>query len=184
MTTIVVSDPKTEFSLDGRDWSPAVATWIHPSWPTLPGATWIWHAARVSKSEAINGSPVITFRRKFTAPAGIVQATMKITADNAYQFLLNNRMIGSSGVLAATSNVDEAHWQRFDVYAVTLQPGENTIVVRAVNYRSPNADASSNPGGIVFSLAVERQEAVFAPPPCEGACLAERSNVRPQGVAR
>src|ERR1700722_14385954 len=69
-TVIVVSDRQTEFSLDGKDWSPAPATWVHPSWPVLKGATWIWRVARVSKDEAIHGSPVVTFRRKFTPPAG------------------------------------------------------------------------------------------------------------------
>jgi hypothetical protein len=154
VTTIVVSDRQTEFSLDGNNWSPAVATWVHPAWPVLPGATWIWRVAKVSKDEAVNGSPVVTFRRKFTAPVGSTQATLKITADNAYQVSLNSRVIGSSGVLAATSNIDDGHWHRFDIYAVALQPGENVIIVRAVNYRSGAVNPESNPGGVVFSLVV------------------------------
>lgn len=154
VTTIVVSDRQTELSLAGNNWSPAVATWIHPSWPVLPGATWIWRVAKVSKDEAVNGSPVVTFRRKFTAPEGSTQATLKITADNAYQVSFNGSVIGSSGELAATSNANDGHWHKFDTYAVALQSGENVLVVRAVNYRSGAANSESNPGGVVFSLAV------------------------------
>jgi hypothetical protein len=155
-TVIVVSDRQTEFSLDGKNWSPAVATWVHPSWPVLKGATWIWRVARVSKDEAIHGSPVVTFRRKFTPPAGRNHATLKITADNAYQVSLNGEVIGSSGELMATSGVDDGHWHMFDAYAVPLKPGENVLIVRAVNYRSPGASGEGNPGGVVFSLAVAR----------------------------
>ncbi|MFI5001116.1 MAG: hypothetical protein ACHQK9_14660 [Reyranellales bacterium] len=154
-TIVVVSDRQTEFSLDGKSWSPAVATWVHPAWPALQGATWIWRVTKVSKEEAVNGSPVITFRRKFTARMDTAQATLKITADNAYQVSLNGRVIGSSGQLTAGSTVDGGHWNRFDSYTVPLQPGENVLVVRAVNYRSgAAADGASNPGGVVFSLAV------------------------------
>ena len=113
-TTIVVSDRQTEFSLDGKSWSPAVATWVHPSWAVLQGATWIWRVTKVSKDEAHNGSPVLTFRRKFTPPVGRTQAILNITADNAYQVSLNGSVIGSSGVLAAASNVDDGHWHAFD----------------------------------------------------------------------
>ena len=156
-TTIVVSDRQTEFSLDGKSWSPAVATWVHPSWPVLQGATWIWRVTKVSKDEAFNGSPVVTFRQKFTPPAGRTRATLRITADNAYQVSLNGRVVGSSGELAAASNVDDGHWHTFDAYAVPLQPGENVIIVRAVNYHSSATNGESNPGGVVFSLAVSNE---------------------------
>lgn len=155
-TVIVVSDRLTEFSLDGRTWSPAVATWVHPSWPVLKGATWIWRVAHVSKDEAMYGSPVVTFRRTFTPPAGRTHATLKITADNAYQVSLNGEVIGSSGELKATSTVDDGHWHTIDAYAVPLRPGENVLIVRAVNYRSPAASGDGNPAGVVFSLAVAR----------------------------
>ena len=154
-TTIAVSDRQTEFSLDGKSWSPAVATWVHPAWAVLPGATWIWRAARVSREEAHDGSPVVIFRRKFAAPAGRARATLRITADNAYQVSLNGSVVGSSGVLSAASNVDDGHWRAVDTYSVPLQPAENVITVRAVNYRSSASNAESNPGGIVFSFAVE-----------------------------
>jgi hypothetical protein len=153
-TTIVASDRQTEFSLDGKSWSPAVATWVHPSWPVLQGATWIWRVTKVSKDEALNGSPLVTFRRKFTPPVGSTRATLRITADNAYKVSLNGRVVGSSGELAAASNVDDGHWHTFDAYAVPLQPGENVIIVWAVNYHASTTNGGSNPGGVVFSLAV------------------------------
>lgn len=82
----VASDAQTEFSLDGKTWLPAVATWVHPAWPTLKGATWIWRVAKVSKDEAVKGSAVISFRRKFTVPAGGgAQGALQITADHCRQ---------------------------------------------------------------------------------------------------
>jgi hypothetical protein len=155
-TIIVVSDNHTEFSLDGKTWSPAVAIRVHPAWAALRGATWIWRVAQVSKDEAHNGSPVITFRRKFTPPAGKTRATLRITADNAYKVSLNGEVVGSSGELKAASNVDAGHWHTVDAYAVRLQPGENVIIVQAVNYHSSATAAESNPGGVVFNLAVAR----------------------------
>jgi hypothetical protein len=160
VTTIVVSDRQTEFSLDGKSWSPAVATWVHPSWPVLQGATWIWRVTKVSKDEAHNGSPVVTFRRKFTPPVDRTRATLRITADNAYQVSLNGSVVGSSGELAAASNVADGHWHTFDAYAVPLQPGENVIIVRAVNYHSSATNGETNPGGVVFSLAVAQWDSV------------------------
>ena len=159
-TTILVSDRQTEFSLDGKSWSPAVATWVHPSWVVLRGATWIWRVAKVSKDEAHNGSPVVTFRRKFTPPVGRTRATLRITADNAYKVTLNGRVIGSSGELSAASNVDDGHWHTLDAYAVPLQPGENVIIVWAVNYHSSAINGEANPGGVVFSLSVAKQDGV------------------------
>jgi hypothetical protein len=153
-TIIVVSDAQTEFSLDGKSWSPAVATWVHPGWAVIQRATWIWRVAKVSRNEALNGSPVVTFRRIFIPPAGRTRATLRITADNAYNVSLNGEVVGSSGELAATSNVDDGHWHTVDAYAVPLKSGENVIIVRAVNYRSSATNGQSNPGGVVFSLAL------------------------------
>ncbi len=162
----IPSDTQTEFSLDGKSWSPAVTTWVHPSWPKLDGATWIWRVGKVSKDEAVNGSPIVTFRRKFTLPAGSGnQGTLQITADNAYEASLNGKVIGSNGVLDAASSSDQ-QWHGFDTYTVALQPGENELIVRAINYHSPlgeAADGETNPGGVVFSLAVAPQEAVCGP---------------------
>lgn len=155
-TTIVASDRQTEFSLDGKSWMPAFATWVHPAWPALPGATWIWRVARVSTDEAHNGSPIVTFRRKFTPPPGKTRAILRITADNAYKVSLNGEVVGSSGELSASSNLDDGHWHTIDAYAVPLLPGENVIVVTAVNYRSSTNNGAINPGGVVFSLAVAR----------------------------
>jgi len=154
---VAVSDTQTEFSLDGQSWKPAVATWVHPAWPTLKGATWIWTVVEVSKDEAVHGSPVVTFRRKFTLPAGAsTQATLQITGDNAYEATLNGQLIGSNGKLDAASDADQ-QWRNVDSYNVALQPGDNLLVVRAVNYHSPlgdSADSHSNPGGIVYGVAL------------------------------
>jgi hypothetical protein len=64
--------------------------------------------------------------------------------------------VGSSGELSAASNVDDGHWHTIDTYSVPLQLGENVLIVRAVNYRSSASNAESNPGCVVFSVAVAK----------------------------
>ena len=151
----VSSDAQTEYSLDGKNWRPAVATWVYPGWPTMKGATYVWTTYKVSKQEAVHGSPVVTFRRKFRVPAKVTTALLRIGADDAYEASLNGKVLGSSGKLDAAATTDQ-QWSRIDSYTVQLRPGENELVVRAINYHWPlgeSADSESNPGGVIFALA-------------------------------
>ena len=150
----LASDTQTEFSLDGKSWKRAVPTWTHPEWPTLQGATWIWTVERVSNEEAVHGSAIVTFRRKFRVPGKATSAILRIGADNAYEASLNGKLLGASGALDPASGGDQ-QWRMIDSYAVQLQPGENELVVRAINYHSPlgeEADSYSNPAGVIFTL--------------------------------
>jgi len=150
---LVASDTHTEFSLDGKKWSPAIVAWIYPGWPTMKDALWIWSSYKVSPEEALNGSPVITFRRTFTVKAR-GRATLQITADNGYEASFNGKLLGSNGPMDPKSGNDQ-DWHTFDTYDVPLNPGPNTLTIRAVNYHSPGAtrDPEANPGGLVFKLA-------------------------------
>jgi outer membrane protein OmpA-like peptidoglycan-associated protein len=175
-TVIAASDAQTQFTLDGTHWTPAVATWVHPSWPSLKNATWIWTVDKVSSHEAAHGSPIITFRRTFRydGPAD-AHATLMITADNAYQATLNGKALGSNGALDPTSNAD-AQWHSFDSYDVALKPGTNELVVKAINYHWPyggSATPEQNPAGLVFSLTQ---------PPLIAKTLAETGTARIYGI--
>ena len=155
---IVDSDAATEFSLDETSWSPAVEAWVHPSWPKLADAKWIWTSFLVSPEEAANGSSIITFRRKFTLPPGgnATQGTLEITADNAFEATVNGQVLGHAGTLDAAAT-DDADFRTINSYSFVARPGENEIRIRAVNYRWPYGGVPSpqdNPGGILFRLTL------------------------------
>jgi len=151
---LIVSDSQTQFSLDGKKWSPAVIAWVHPAWPAMKDAQWLWTAYKVSPDEALKGSPIVTFKRSFVVKANNAgRATLQLTADNAYEASFNGKVLGSNGPLDAASSLDQ-DWRTFDTYDVLLKPGVNTLMVRAVNYHSPGAtrDPEANPGGLVYKL--------------------------------
>ncbi len=151
---LAVSDAIVQFSIDGKNWSKAVATYVYPSWLRIPGATWLWRSALVSPEEAHDGSPVITFRRLFNwnGVAGS-PAAIQIVVDNAYDVTVNGTRLGGKGTLDRSSNDDQL-WHAPDRYTFPLKKGQNEVLIRAVNYHSPNgsADPKANPGGIVFRV--------------------------------
>jgi outer membrane protein OmpA-like peptidoglycan-associated protein len=151
---VIASDVHTEFSLDGKKWSPAIATWTYPGWPMMKEAQWIWITYKVAPTEALNGSPVVTFRRSFMVKEP-GRATLQITADNAYEARFDGQLLGSNGALDAKSSSDQ-DWHTFDTYDVVLRPGLNILTIRAVNYHSPGAtnDPEMNPGGLIYKLTV------------------------------
>ena len=170
---VIGSDTQTQFSLDGKHWSPAVVAWMHFMWQPVEGAKWIWTAYKVTPEEAVHGSKVITFRRVFTvAPKDVGPAKLTVTGDNAYEASFNGKRLGSNGVLDASSNED-ALFRTLDNYDVMLKPGVNTIIVKAINYHRDDAGPEGNPGGVVFKLT-------FAPPLAQS--LAESGTAEVYGI--
>ena len=156
-TLIVVSDTKTEYLSQGK-WAPAVLAWVHPAWPKLEGAKWIWTSNTVTQDEAQNGSAITTFRRRFTPPIGAKHGVIQISADNAYELYLNDQFIGRSGPLDASSNDDQI-WRAINSYTLDLRLGENELKVRAINYHFPYKTVPTpfdNPAGVIFLLKIER----------------------------
>lgn len=153
-TVLAVSDAHTSFSIKGGPWKPAVPAWNHWLWPKIDGATWVWTAYKVTPTEAHDGSPIITFRRTFTAPAA-GQATLQITADNAFDATLNGTHIGGHGPLVVASDQYDNIFTEVQTFEVPVLRGSNTLVIRAINYRTPSHDPEANPAGLVFRLTAD-----------------------------
>lgn len=147
----IVSDTDTDY-LRGSAWTPAALAWVTDEWPSIENARWIWCSEFVTTEEAQNGTPLITFRRHFTLPtdARTISGTIQITADNAYELLLNGVVIGADGVL------DPAHtdlsWTTVEHYSFPAQPGDNELLVRALGYHDTfgRNDPALNPAGLLF----------------------------------
>ena len=154
----IVSDQQTEYSLDGVKWSPSVLAWVHSAWPPLTDASWVWKSEYVTPQEAADGSKIVTFRRKFVLPQGMAttRADLRVAADNAYEVSLNGKILGHNGTLDASANDDEV-FKNVGEYPVDVQPGENELVIRAINYHwqyGANPTAKDNPAGVVFRLTM------------------------------
>lgn len=152
---VIASDSDWEVSGPGGSGHASLVTFS--GWPGIDGASWIWSSSSVSQSEAMYGSDVVTFRRKFNIPAASksLQASVQIDADNAYKLTLNGELIGSSGPLDRSSDQDQL-WNKIDTYSVKLRPGANEIVIEAINYKYPgdpnDASPDKNPAGVIFLL--------------------------------
>jgi len=91
-------------------------------------------------------------------PAGMAttRADLQVAADNAYEVSLNGKILGHNGTLDASANDDEV-FKNVGEYPVDVQPGENELVIRAINYHwqyGANPTAKDNPAGVVFRLTM------------------------------
>jgi hypothetical protein len=127
------------------------------NWPSIPGAHWVWNHRNVSPAHAGQGVRPLDFTWTFSLPADAtgVAGTLRITADNAYRVFLNGVAFGHDGELSRRG--DDGSWQTIERYAIRPVPGENTITVRAVNYRS-NTSPFGNPAGILFRADITYEE--------------------------
>lgn len=162
----LVSDTTTEYLTENGNWSPAVFAWVSPDWPSLFESSWIWKSEMVTPEEALNGTSITTFRRRFNLPldARNVRGSLQITADNAYEILLNGTVIGADGVLDPGSI--DLSWTSIETYPFNAQPGVNEILIRAINYRDSfdRNDPQLNPAGVVFSAEITYDKGPTCPP--------------------
>jgi CSLREA domain-containing protein len=149
---ILNSDAQTEF-FDGSDWQPAVLAQTHPVWTdALQEAQWVWKSTQVTPDEALNGTGIVTFRRRFTVPsdADEISGIFQVTADNAYQVSLNGIVVGGDGVLDPAGVDGNVH--TVETYPFAPRPGDNELIIEVVNYRDDfgRNDPAANPAGLVF----------------------------------
>lgn len=124
---------------------PAVATYnMNPAWTaSIPGATWIWSAAKVADPIA---TTTVMFSKAFTATSTMSQAMLSIAADNSYVVKVN-------GVTVA-SNLDALNFSSVATYniASAIVAGTNILTVEVVNFALPNATSETNPAGLLYKL--------------------------------
>ena len=160
-TLTVVSDTDTVW-YDGTAWQSAVACWVHGSWPTITGATWIWRTQYTDPAWEYANVPhhedgdYWIFRRTFTLPEGAYDFSgmlTTITADNAYEIYINGVYVGGDGALNK-DGPDTQQWKSIEQYiGFTPLSGENVIEIRSVNFFSYGT-YSSNPAGLIYKVDV------------------------------
>lgn len=130
----------------------AVATWEHPSWPTLSPADW------VSTSYTVE-DPVIDSWRRFQTSFfidGTILPGSSITiatSDNAESVFLNNVLVGSDGEVTGAF-VDNSEWNTLLTYSFTPVAGLNTLDFIVRNYAMPGGTVTTNPTGLLFQASV------------------------------
>lgn len=138
---------------------PAVATWVHPYWPSIPDATWI------SNTYYIEGDIEPDTWRLFedTIP-GVAMGSYKLqtasmvtaTADNAEEVYLNGQFVGSDGEVQGPF-VDDLEWGTlidYDLAPFVKKGKDNTLSFIVRNYEfSPFPE--SNPTGLIYRVEAD-----------------------------
>jgi len=138
----------------------AVATWVHPSWPTLTGATWISNSTYVA--DPVNDS-WRWFHTEFSIPSDVIflsAALTMVTSDNAEMVWLNETLIGQDGEVVGPF-VDNYEWGTLKTYSMSPLVGQlNSLDFIVRNYAQAGGTTTSNPTGLIFKAEVQ-----YAPVP-------------------
>jgi hypothetical protein len=137
------------------DWgtsNSAVATWFHPSWPSIPGATWVSTAYYVEAPYWANSWRWFHDEFELCAGAYNIQAGLGVaaTADNAEELYFNGVVVGSDGEVEGPF-VDDHEWNTIIDYPITPVPGMNTLDFIVRNY-SGNDSPTDNPTGLLYRV--------------------------------
>jgi hypothetical protein len=169
-TSVMAYGPLTSYAGPGDvAWgtgAPALATWVHPSWPTISGATWISTDYYV---EEWNEDSWRWFRRTFELCPGaynISASVLAATSDNAERVWFNGTYVGEDGEVEG-AYIDNAEWGTVKSYTLpSPQPGVNTLDFIVRNYACyyPTRSGSysctgaepweQNPTGLIFKVVV------------------------------
>jgi hypothetical protein len=159
-TFSIGSDDIVEWSADGITWYPVYETWIHPAWPTIDGASWIWRTNQTNPQEEYNSVPEggWYFRKTFEIPECVdeenLQGIITAAADNSYQMYFNRNYIDGRGTMNK-DGPDAQSWRlKTSANLSGLVSGENEILFRALNYFNTGS-YSSNPAGLIFQIQIE-----------------------------
>lgn len=156
----VVSDGKTQWSADNSTWNSAVATWVHPSWPSISGATWIWRTAETDAVWEYANVPEggWYFKKTFEVPQcanmNTITGTLDVDADNSESASINGYLLGTDGTLNK-DGPDGYEWSTIKSYPISanLVKGTNTFLFRAMNYFN-YGPYTSNPAGLIFKATI------------------------------
>ena len=145
-------------------WYQAVPCWVHPSWPSIAGATWIWRTETTNAAWEYNNVPEYDadkwgwwFVKPFSLPetAFDIHGMINITADNSYELSMGPWMafdyIGGDGTMHRDGPSGNQEWATIETYYLTdeLVPGDNYISIRALNYLE-----TDNPAGLIFNATI------------------------------
>lgn len=108
---------------------------------TFGSAKWVWSEDPVQDWTV---DKVVTFEETFNVTGTATGAQLVVAADNSYEAFVNGVKVGE----VATDN---GHVAPAETYAVTLNPGVNTLKIVVKNWAQAG-DALNNPGGLIYKL--------------------------------
>lgn len=169
----IESDSATKWSADGIDYNDnAVPCFEHDLWNDtgIEEVQWIWRTATTDPNAEYSIVPEggWYFQRTFDLPlnAENISATLTSNCDNAYIVYINGDMILAQGTMDKEGPDDRDYLSlEFNDVSDSIIPGNNTILIRAMNYFSSAegsklndpmyGDGTTNPAGLIFKLDVE-----------------------------
>jgi hypothetical protein len=143
--------------ISSPDWGiskPAILTWVHSLWPSIPGASWISSAYYVEDPTSDSWR---LFERTIEIPAcakNIQGTVIMVGSDNAEVAYLNGALIGHDGTMQGPF-VDNYEWNTVLSYNMTgLLPGTNTLQFIVRNYALDNSNTQTNPTGLIYKTDI------------------------------
>lgn len=156
-TDVTVYGPLTTYAgVNDTAWGAgkqAMATWVHPSWPTIADATWISTSYYIGDEN--DGGPIaVDTWRKFTKTIELcegaydISGTIYATSDNAEEAYVNGSLVGSDGEVQGPF-VDDHEWGTIQEYFFIAASDTLTFDFIVRNYAGQNS-ATANPTGLIF----------------------------------
>ena len=130
--------------------NPAVATWVHGSWPSIAGATWISNTYLIG--EPIAASSWRWFNHEFTVPGYPLSGSITVTADNAEDVYLNTALVGSDGEVQDPW-ADNYEWGTVLTHPMYPIEGINDLDIIVRNYPG-SSDPTANPTGLIYTVEI------------------------------
>jgi hypothetical protein len=109
------------------------------SWPTIPGARWIWQSKTITPTEAVTGTPTVTFTDTFTVDTAGGTTELTLAADDTVTASANGTEVGSGGVVVGTI--------RFSPVV-----GLNTVTFRVHRSGAVGHDPTTDPAGLAYAM--------------------------------
>jgi len=145
--------------------NPAVATYVHPLWTSIPGATWIWDAGQVADPTS---DQTDVFTKTFNISGTVNSAGIDIASDNGYLLKINGTPVDDKLVI-------ENNYSSPTHYDVTsfLQSGANTLEITVKNFSVAGSTYDTNPAGLLYKLVVDKNDCP-TPPPADGTLVVKK----------
>lgn len=111
-----------------------------PAYSGTPSANWIWNTPDSGNSAAVG---TIYLRKKFSTPAGVSQAVLRINTDNSEVTYVNGIQVATGG-----------NWQTSHVVDITkdLNPAGQANVVAVA---ATNVGSGANPAGAIAAIQIQ-----------------------------
>ena len=168
VTESIVSDPTTQWSADGITYYDSFECFEHTAWADngIEDVKWIWRTAVTDPNTEYDTVPADGwyYKKTFTIPfnAKNISGILKSNCDNAYVVYINGVQILSQGTMNIEGPDGRDYTTLESNIIANLVPGENIILIRAMNYFSDAegskidqpmyGDGYTNPAGLIYKL--------------------------------